>query len=278
MGSPWGGDGGILLAGCGKMGGALLEGWLEEGVPRTAITVVEPNADARAELETRRRVNALSSPDDLDPAFRPAVVVFAVKPQAMDAVAPAYAHLSGGDTAFLSIAAGKTIGYFEGKLGPGAAIVRSMPNMPAAVRRGITVACPNGHVTPAQRALCQDLLEAVGDVAWIEDEGLMDPVTALSGSGPAYVFLLAECMARGGVEAGLPEDLAARLARATVSGAGELLRLGEEAPSQLRENVTSPGGTTAKALAVLMGDPGLESLMTEAIAAATRRSRELAEN
>lgn len=276
MGSPWNGDVHILLAGCGKMGHALLEGWLEEGVPPTAVTVVEPNADARAELETRHEVNAFPSPDNLDPAFRPGVVVFAIKPQTMDAAVPAYAHLSGGDTAFLSIAAGKTIGYFEDKLGSSAAIVRSMPNTPAAVRRGITVACPNGHVTQAQRALCQDLLEAVGDVAWIEDEALMDPVTALSGSGPAYVFLLCECMARGGVEAGLPEDLAARLAQVTVSGAGELLRLAEEAPSRLRENVTSPGGTTAKALAVLMGDPGLESLMTEAIVAATRRSRELA--
>ncbi len=276
MGAPWNGDIHILLAGYGKMGGALLEGWLEEGVPPSAITVIEPNADARAELKRRHGVSALPSPDTLDPAFCPGVAVFAVKPQAMDSVAPAYAHLSGKGTAFLSIAAGKTIGYFEGKLGPGAAIVRSMPNTPAAIRRGITVACPNANVTQAQRALCQGLLEAVGDVAWVEDEALMDPVTALSGSGPAYVFLLAECMARGGVEAGLPEDLAARLAQVTVSGAGELLRLADEAPSQLRKNVTSPGGTTAAALAILMDDPGLKSLMIKAIAAATRKSRQLA--
>ncbi len=276
MGAPWDGDVHILLAGWGKMGSALLDGWLDRGVPPGKITVVEPNAEARAELAKRHGVDALPSPGGLDPGFHPGVVVFAVKPQAMDAVAPAYAHFSASRAVFLSIAAGKTLDYFKGYLGSNAAIVRSMPNMPAAVRRGITVACPNGLVTQTQRGLCQGLLEAVGDVAWIEDEALMDPVTALSGSGPAYVFFLAECMAQGGVKAGLPEDLAARLAQVTVSGAGELLRLAEQAPSRLRKNVTSPGGTTAAALAVLMGDPGLESLMTEAIIAATRRSRELA--
>ena len=179
-------------------------------------------------------------------------------------------------TVFLSIAAGKTIGFFEGHLGREAAIVRAMPNTPAAIGRGISVLCANARASQAQRETCGALMQAAGEVAWVEEEALLDPVTAVSGSGPAYVFLLVEALAAAGVSAGLPEDLAMRLAGETVSGAGELLRRSGESAATLRHNVTSPGGTTQAALEVLMAEDGLQALMTRAVAAATRRSEELA--
>ncbi|MFQ5985691.1 MAG: pyrroline-5-carboxylate reductase [Alphaproteobacteria bacterium] len=267
----------VLLVGCGKMGGALLGGWRGRGVPPERITVVEPAQAAAEAGRERHGVEVHDEASALDPSFQPAVVVVAVKPQVMDRVVPAYRRFAGADTVFLSIAAGKTIGYFERQLGAEAAIVRAMPNTPAAVARGITVACPNSRVTPAQRSLCGDLLEAVGEVVWIEDEALIDPVTAVSGGGPAYVFLLVECLARAGEEAGLPAELAMRLARATVCGSGELAYRSSEAASVLRHSVTSPGGTTLEALKVLMAEDGLQALFTKAIAAATARSRELAD-
>ena len=257
------------------MGGALLAGWLDRGVKPESIHVVEPAATLTAEVK-RRNVAVMASADALPPGLAPDVVVFAVKPQGLDEIAPQYRRFAENGAAVLSIAAGKTIASFARHLGARAAIVRSMPNTPAAVRRGITVACANAHVTVAQRAVCQELLEAVGEVAWVDDEGLLDPVTAVSGSGPAYVFLLIECLAAAGVEAGLSKDLADRLARATVIGSGELARVSKESAAQLRQNVTSPGGTTAAALEVLMGKDGLAQLMQRAVVAATRRSRELA--
>ena len=266
----------LVLVGGGKMGGAMLAGWLDRGMARQDITVIEPSGEAAAALEESHGVAVLAAPAALDADLRPDVVVFAVKPQNLDEVAPAYGRFAGGSTVFLSIAAGKTIAGIQGALGAEAPIVRCMPNTPAQVNRGITVACANPLVGDDQRRLCQDLLEAVGEAAWVGDESLLDAVTAVSGSGPAYAFLLAECMARAGVEAGLPEELSGRLARATVAGAGELLRQSSEAPAILRQNVTSPGGTTAAALEVLMAKDGVQSLMTRAIAAATRRSRELA--
>ncbi len=269
-------QGALLLAGCGKMGGALLEGWIEAGYPPKRIVVVEPDEGASQRHGRKGGPTFLASPADLKPGFAPVLVAFAVKPQMMDAVAPAYASFAGPDTVFLSIAAGKTIAYFEKLLGPRAAVVRAMPNTPAAVGHGISVACANPLVSDAQSRLCGDLLAAVGEVAWVEDEALLDPVTAVSGSGPAYVFLLVECLARAGIEAGLPEDLAQRLARCTVTGSGELLQLSEEDAATLRKNVTSPAGTTQAALDVLMADDGLEALMIRAVDAAARRSRELA--
>jgi pyrroline-5-carboxylate reductase len=194
----------------------------------------------------------------------------------MDDALPAYARFTGPHCLFVSIAAGKTISYFEKHLGSEAAIVRAMPNTPAAVGRGVTVGCPNAHVSESQRVWADELLAAVGEVAWVEDEDQIDAVTALSGGGPAYVFLLAEVMTEAGVQAGLPADLAMRLARVTVSGAGELMHQSSDEPATLRKNVTSPGGTTAEALKILMADGALQSLMTKAIAAATRRSKELA--
>ena len=267
----------LLLVGGGKMGGALLAGWLVRGeVDAGEVVVVEPDGAAAAGLREQHAVNTVEGPAAVDPAFAPAVVVFAVKPQVMDAVAPAYARLVAPGRVFLSIAAGVTIGYFEQNLGAEAAIVRAMPNTPAAVGRGITVLCPNRHVSDDQRTACTGLMEAVGEVAWVDDESLMDPVTAVSGSGPAYVFLLIECLAEAGEAAGLAPDLSARLARATVAGAGELARLSDEEAAILRKNVTSPGGTTAAALEVLMAKDGLRDLMIRAVAAATERSRELA--
>jgi pyrroline-5-carboxylate reductase len=264
----------ILLVGCGKMGGALLAGWLERGVAAADVTVVEPfgTGDIAAKYGVRAVADAAAVEDGLDPA----VVVFAVKPQGMDEVAPSYARFAGGDTVYLSIAAGRTIASFARHLGEKAAIVRAMPNTPAAVGRGITVCCPNAAVGAAQRDRCHALLEAVGEVGWVDDEALMDAVTAVSGSGPAYVFLLIECLAKAGEAAGLDTALAERLARATVAGSGELARQSAEDAALLRQNVTSPGGTTAAALSVLMADDGMQKLMTRAIAAATARSRELA--
>lgn len=262
----------ILLVGCGKMGRAMLDGWFERGIAASAITVVEPSDAARAALAGD--VAVVADADALAIDYRPAIVIFAVKPQGMAEIVPGYRRFA--DAVFLSIAAGKPLAFFAGHLGGAAAIVRAMPNTPAAVRRGITVACASAAVTTAQRTLCHDLLDAVGAVEWIGDEGLMDAVTAVSGSGPAYVFLLVEALAAAGVEAGLPEGLAVRLARTTVYGAGELVRQSPDTAAVLRRNVTSPGGTTAAALEVLMGDDGLPSLMQRAVLAAARRSRELA--
>jgi pyrroline-5-carboxylate reductase len=264
----------ILLIGCGKMGGALLAGWLERGVAPDQVVVVEPFG--AADIIARHGVTVLDNAAGLDGGLAPSVVAFAVKPQAMDDVAPAYRRFAGPGTVFLSIAAGRTIASFERLLGADAAIVRTMPNTPASVGRGITVACANAYVSDPQRERCHELLEAVGEVAWVDDEALLDAVTAVSGSGPAYVFLLIECLAKAGEAAGLDATLAARLARVTVSGSGELARLSDDDAAVLRQNVTSPGGTTEAALNVLMGDDALCHLMTDAVAAATRRSRELA--
>ena len=258
------------------MGGALLAGWRERGVAASRIRVVEPASALGEDVSRRHGIAVAAAPDELPADFAPGVVVFAVKPQGLDEIAPDYRRFAEKGAVALSIVAGKTIATFARHLGEGAAIVRTMPNTPAAVRRGITVACPNARVTAAQREACQGLLEAVGEVAWIGDEALLDPVTAVSGSGPAYVFLLIECLAEAGVGAGLPRDLAGRLARQTVIGSGELARQSDEPAGRLRENVTSPGGTTAAALEVLMGEDGLAELMKRAVAAATRRSRELA--
>lgn len=268
-------DGRLLLVGCGKMGGALLNGWLNRGVKPADVTVVEPNAGPLADFKARG-VSVLADAAGLSATFDPALVLLAVKPQMMDGALPPYRRFVRPGTVFLSIAAGKTIAYFRRMLGDDAVLVRAMPNTPAAVGRGITVVCPSAKAIRAQRDLCHSLLEAVGEVAWVDDEGLIDPVTALSGGGPAYVFLLIECLAEAGVAAGLPADLAMRLARATVSGAGELARLSSEPASVLRQNVTSPKGTTYEALQILMAPDGLQPMMTKAIAAATKRSRELA--
>ncbi|MEX2615406.1 MAG: pyrroline-5-carboxylate reductase [Alphaproteobacteria bacterium] len=266
----------LLLVGCGKMGGAMLAGWCESGIAAAGVTVIEPMG--APDFEGRDGITVCADAVELPADFDPEIVVFAVKPQQMDAVAPAYARFVSGNTAFLSIAAGRTIGYFEAILTSTAAIVRAMPNTPAAIGQGITVLYPNARTSAAQADICRDLMAAVGEAIVVDDEALIDAVTALSGGGPAYVFLMIECLSEAGVQAGLPADLSARLALTTVAGSGQLALASGEPPSKLRENVTSPGGTTLEALKILMANDGLQPLMTRAIAAATRRSRELAGN
>lgn len=261
----------LLLVGCGKMGGAMLEGWLSQGVPAADIVVAEP-----AEALRPRTPGIRSVASSAEVRETPQVVVLAVKPQSMEAVLPDLARFAAAGAVFLSIAAGKTLRYFAGHLGGTAKVVRSMPNTPAAVRQGITVATAGPGVSDAEKKRCHALLEAVGQVLWVDDEALMDPVTALSGSGPAYVFLLVEAMAAAGAKLGLTPDMAMQLARATVAGSGELLKQSSEPAAQLRVNVTSPGGTTAEALKVLMADDGIQPVFDKALAAASRRSRELA--
>jgi pyrroline-5-carboxylate reductase len=254
------------------MGSAMLDGWLARGLDPRKLTVIEPQPANSVKALRRRGVL-------LNPAGKPtpaSAVVIAVKPQSAPEAVASLVPFVGRSTLAVSIMAGRPLGFLEQALPPDTAIVRSMPNTPAAIGRGITVACPNAKVTPRQRKLASDLLAAIGTVEWVGDENLMDAVTAVSGSGPAYVFLLAEALAQAGIAAGLPQDLAVRLARETVTGSGELLHQSPLDAATLRQNVTSPGGTTAAALAVLMGQGGLAQLMNRAVAAATARSRELA--
>jgi pyrroline-5-carboxylate reductase len=262
----------VALVGAGKMGSAMLEGWIGLGLDPARAVVFEPQpAPAVAEIVARGlRLNP--SPDSI----RPDAVLLAVKPQTAPDVMATVAALVLPGTVIISIMAGRTLAFLGNALPPRAAIVRAMPNTPAAIGRGITVAVANPRVTAAQRALANALLAATGAGEWVADEGLMDAVTAVSGSGPAYVFLLAESLARAGEAAGLPAPLAARLARETVAGAGELLYRSPLDAATLRTNVTSPGGTTEAALKVLMAPDGLDPLMERAVAAATRRGRDLA--
>ncbi len=267
-------DGTLLLVGCGKMGGALLAGWLAQGVRPDQVFVVEPAHDP-ARISIPDGVQVLADAGALPADLAPTVIVLAVKPQAMAEVTPAYARFADGGAAYLSIAAGTPISFFADQFGSTAAIVRVMPNTPAAIGRGMSVLCANAQVSPAQRELCGALMEAVGAASWLEDEALMDAVTAVSGSGPAYVFHMIECLADAAVAVGLPAEMARQLALETVAGAGELARQSDDDPSQLRVNVTSPGGTTAAALEVLMAADGLKPLMTAAVEAAERRGKEL---
>ena len=262
----------LVLVGAGKMGAALLKGWLDGGLDPKAVVVVDPAppADSAAVLAAGGIHPRPSAPDDV----KAQVIVVAVKPQIIASVLPALRPLVGPGTVTLSIAAGTTLASLAAGIGE-SAIVRSIPNTPAQVGRGITAAVANGRVSGPGRALVDELLASVGEVVWVDDEDLINAVTAVSGSGPAYVFLLAECLAEAGVAAGLDAESAARLARATITGAGELLYRSDLPPDVLRKNVTSPKGTTEAALKVLMAEHGLSRLMTEAVAAAQKRSREL---
>ncbi len=260
----------LLLVGCGRMGGALLAGWLERGLDPAAVRIIEPARHTVTQLPSSQVAAAAS---ELPSGLMPGVVALAVKPQMMDDALSALPAFPGA--LILSIAAGKGLGYFRAHLGERAAVVRAMPNTPAAIGRGMTVAVANAHVDTPSRALAEALLSAVGKCAWIDDEALMDAVTAVSGSGPAYVFYLAECLAAAGVAAGLPDALSRTLAIETVAGAGALLAEPGADPQRLRQAVTSPAGTTAAALAVLMAETGLEPLLRQAVIAAAKRSREL---
>jgi pyrroline-5-carboxylate reductase len=261
----------IVLAGAGKMGGAMLTGWLARGLEPEQVTVIEPYPAAEISALAAKGVRLNPQAKDVGSA---ATLVIALKPQMFREAGPALKPFAGSSTLVVSIMAGTTMASITQVCG--GSVVRAMPNTPAAIGRGITVAVAANDVSASQRAVADALLRATGSVEWVDDESLMDAVTAVSGSGPAYVFLLAEELARAGVEAGLPADLATKLARETVAGSGELLHRSELASATLRQNVTSPGGTTAAALEVLMGEGGLQSLLTRAVAAATRRSKELA--
>ena len=260
---------GLVLLGCGKMGSAMLEGWLAGGLPATSVWVTDPNPSDWV------RAQGVHLNEDLPDS--PAIVLVAVKPQMMRDALPSLKLLGNGDTTFLSVAAGITIATFEQMLGDSTPVIRSIPNTPAAVKQGITAIIGNAHVTEHQMQMAETLLSAIGQAVRLETEDQMDAVTGLSGSGPAYVFHMIECLARAGEAQGLDPELAMTLAKATVAGSGALAMQADETPSQLRVNVTSPNGTTQAGLNVLMDEnTGLPPLIAKTIDAATKRSKELA--
>ena len=261
---------GLGLLGCGRMGSALLQGWLAGGVDAQSVWVLDPQPSDW--LNSAGVHLNQSMPDD------PAIILIAVKPQMMGAALPVLAPLGNGETLFVSIAAGTRIAAFEAVLGAKTPIIRAMPNTPAAIARGITAMTGNAHTNAAQMDLAEMLLGAVGQVVRLTGEDQMDAVTAVSGSGPAYVFHLIEALAAAGVAEGLPPELSLQLARATVAGAGALAEYSNEGPAELRVNVTSPGGTTAAALEILMDqERGFPALLRQAVRAAAERGRKLAE-
>jgi pyrroline-5-carboxylate reductase len=261
----------IVLVGAGKMGGAMLTGWLARGLDPKRVMVIEPYPSDEISALVTKGIGLNPSPKKIGAV---ATLVIALKPQTFREAGAVLKSFVSSSTLTVSIMAGTTMASLQAICGD--TVIRAMPNTPAAIGRGITVAVAARNVSAAQRAVADALLRATGSVEWVDDENLMDAVTAVSGSGPAYIFLLAEELARAGVEAGLPPELSTRLARETVAGSGELLRRSDLPSATLRQNVTSPGGTTAAALEVLMGPDGMQSLLTRAVAAATRRSKELA--
>ncbi len=259
----------VLLVGCGKMGGALLRRWQELGLYKY-ICIIEPSPIAV--LAAKQVPDFKSIPE----GFKPSVIVMAEKPQVLGDVTAQYKDFAAKGALLLSIAAGKPISFFEKELGKKSAIVRAMPNTPAAIGEGITVACANASVTDTQKTQATALLAAVGEVLWVKEEKLLNPVTALSGSGPAYVFLMIEVLTEAGKKIGLEPQMAEKLARQTVIGSAALAKESADIPaSKLRENVTSPAGTTAAALSVLMGKPGMQEVFDKALKAATKRAEEL---
>jgi len=261
---------GLVLLGCGKMGSAMLAGWLEAGLPASSVWVIDPKPSEWVRGIAGLHVNA-------ELPASPAVCLLAVKPQMMGEALPSLQGLAGGDTLFLSIAAGTPIRAFEAAFGEDSQIIRAMPNTPAAVGKGITALIGNERSGEQHMVLAETLLRAIGQTVRLSEEAQIDAVTGVSGSGPAYVFHLIETLAAGGVAQGLPEDLAMQLAKATVAGAGVLAEQAEEDPAQLRVNVTSPNGTTQAALEVLMdAESGFGPLLERAVGAATRRGQELA--
>jgi len=264
-------NGTIVLAGAGKMGGAMLAGWLAQGLDAKSVAVIEPHPSDEIRALVTKGVRLNPAPSEIGDVV---TLVVALKPQMFREAGTMLKSFVGSSTLMVSIMAGTTIASLQEVCG--GSVVRAMPNTPAAIGRGITVAVAANNVSATQRAVADALLRATGSVEWVDDEDLMDAVTAVSGSGPAYIFLLAEELARAGVEAGLPAELATKLARETVAGSGELLHRSDAPSATLRQNVTSPGGTTAAALEVLMGEGGMQQLMIRAVAAATKRSKELA--
>ncbi|MEO1108827.1 MAG: pyrroline-5-carboxylate reductase [Pseudomonadota bacterium] len=261
-------ENGLVLLGCGKMGSAMLAGWLEHGLPASSVWVIDPYPSDWLQAQDVRINTTLPN--------APAVVLVAVKPQMMGDALPAIQALGGGGSLFVSVAAGTSIATFESVLGAGTPIIRAMPNTPAAIRRGITAMIGNAHVSEEDLNLAEDLLAAIGETVRLSEEAQIDAVTGVSGSGPAYVFHLIETLAAAGAAQGLPDDLAMKLAKSTVAGAGALAIAAEDDPTQLRVNVTSPNGTTQAALEVLMDEKdGFPDLLHRAVKAATDRSKEL---
>jgi pyrroline-5-carboxylate reductase len=267
-------EGTIVLVGAGKMGGAMLEGWLAAGANPEKIVVLDPFASEEMKVLLVKHGVALN-PRVAD-IRAVEVILVAVKPQMMEDVLPTIVTLGASNPLILSVAAGKTIASFERHFGSRAAIIRTIPNTPAAIGRGITAMCANPNVSNKQMQLATALLGEIGEVVTVDREDLIDCVTAVSGSGPAYVFYLTECLANAAEKIGIPGALAMQLARATVAGSGELMRVSGTDAATLRQNVTSPKGTTYAALQVLMADDGMKPLFEKAIKAAADRSRELA--
>ena len=263
----------LVLVGAGKMGGAMLDGWLAAGLEAKRVTVIDPLPSE--ELKAQAKACGFALNPELAAMKAPEILVLGIKPQMLDAAAPTLKPLASATTLVVSILAGKTIGNLASRLPDARAIVRAMPNLPASVGRGITGAVASQAVTPQQKDQAHFLLSGVGKVEWVDHEDLIDAVTGVSGSGPAYVFYLVECLAKAAEAEGLPPDLAERLARATIEGAGELLHRSEHSPAVLRQNVTSPGGTTAAGLQILMADDGLQPLIKATVNAARKRAEAL---
>ncbi|MDX5593916.1 pyrroline-5-carboxylate reductase [Pseudovibrio sp. SPO723] len=263
----------LVLVGAGKMGGAMLEGWLRQGIKPESVCVLDPGPSA--EMQALLKQHAVTWHEKLPNGLNAGVLLLAIKPQMMAQIAPSLAACVDDKTLVVSVAAGTPVSFFESAFGKDSAVVRVMPNTPAQVSRGISGGFANAKVSAPQKALVKQLMESVGTFVWVETEEQIDFVTAISGSGPAYVFHMAEALTTAGERLGLAPEVAAQLARQTVCGAGELLYQSSLEASTLRENVTSPGGTTAAALNVLMGDNGLTELMSEAAVAAAQRAKEL---
>jgi pyrroline-5-carboxylate reductase len=265
----------LILVGAGKMGEALLRGWLGAGLEPARVAIIEPAPSSGVAALAAERSIALNPP--VEARRPPEALMLAIKPQSLEAAAPGIAPLAGPGTLVVSIVAGKRIADLQGRFPQAGAFVRVMSNTPAAVQRGASAGAASATASPEQRHWAESMMRAVGVFEWLDDEALIDAVTALSGSGPAYVFALVEAMAAAGEKLGLPAALAMKLARATVEGAGELMRRQPDvSAAKLRGNVTSPGGTTAEALAVLRAPDGFPSLLARAVAAAHRRAGELA--
>ncbi|MEX3014433.1 pyrroline-5-carboxylate reductase [Gymnodinialimonas hymeniacidonis] len=258
---------GLVMLGCGKMGSAMLQGWLAGGLRADAVYVIDPNPSDWVQ-SSGVQINA-------DLPENPAVLMIAVKPQMMEEALPQAARFGGGETLILSVAAGTPIQTYERAFGESTRVVRSMPNTPAAVGKGITAIVGNADATAEDLDLAENMLSTIGQVVRLTTEAQIDAVTGISGSGPAYIFYMIDTLAAAARAEGLPEDMAMQLAKATVAGAGVLAEEADETPEQLRINVTSPNGTTQAGLEVLMGENGLAPLMRRTVAAATARSREL---
>lgn len=263
----------LLLVGAGKMGSAMLKGWLKSGLNPNGVYVQDPHI--APDMAEYLQHNNIAYGDAAPAIFNPEIIILAVKPQVMDAILPHLKTFNTPKSLFISVAAGKKINSYEAILGTDANIIRLMPNTPAAIGDGMSVLVGNKNVTPHHKKLALALARTVGLAEYIDDESLMDAVTALSGSGPAYVFHMAEVMTKAGVAAGLPEPLAHTLALQTIKGAGNLMAQSDDHPSILRQNVTSPGGTTAAGLDILMHNNALENLLIKTIAAAKKRGEEL---